>query len=101
MACHTEAASRAATDWPQILALYDLLGPNSLPPGTQRAAMRFPVATARWLSTAAWKFVRGQRLAEGGGSCQALGSLRYSPQAQSSASSGAPACSPLGRSESS
>jgi hypothetical protein len=56
---------------------------------------------ALFLSTRPWKFVRGQRLAEGGGSCQALGSLRYSPQAQSSASSGAPACSPLGSSESS
>jgi hypothetical protein len=28
------------------------LGPNSLPAGTQRAAMRFPVATARWLRLA-------------------------------------------------
>jgi hypothetical protein len=55
----------------------------------------------RGLSAAVWKFVGGQRLAEGGGSCQALGSLRYSPQAQSSASSGAPARSPLGKSESS
>ena len=25
VACHTEAATWAATDWPQILALYDLL----------------------------------------------------------------------------
>ena len=53
------------------------------------------------LSTRLWKFVRGQRVAEGGGSCQALGSLRYSPQAQSKASSGEPACSPVGRMESS
>jgi adenylate cyclase len=34
-------------------------------------------------------------------SCQALGSLRYSPQAQSRASSGVPAPRPLGRTESS
>ena len=61
MACHTEAASRAATDWPQILALYDLLGPNSLPPGTQRAAMRFPVATARWLRLAVRGYVAVSR----------------------------------------
>jgi hypothetical protein len=52
------------------------------------------------LSTAVWKFVRGQGRAGGRWPCQAIGSFRYSPQAQSRASSGVPIGRPLGSTES-
>jgi hypothetical protein len=60
----------------------------------------YGVTEAGALSTAVWKFVRGQEPAGGRCSCQALGSLRYSPQAQSRASSGSPIGRPLGNTES-
>jgi hypothetical protein len=60
-----------------------------------------PRGTPRLLSGPARKFVRGY---EPGGcvpSCQALGSFKYRPQAQSRASWGVPLGRPLGRTESS
>jgi hypothetical protein len=53
-----------------------------------------------YLSGPVRKFVRGYGPAGGRLSCQALGSLRYRPQAQSRASWGVPAGRPLGRTES-
>jgi hypothetical protein len=52
------------------------------------------------VSTAVWKFARGQGCGGGRCSCQALGSARYRPQAQSKASSGSPMGRPLGSTES-
>jgi len=75
-------------------------GPRS-PPQPVRGQGEQVVREAKHLSGRGRKFVRGQGPAGGRCSCQALGSLRYSPQAQSKASWGVPIVSPLGSTESS